>query len=40
MPTTKTASKKASAGKMDNSKFHELFVEELKDIYWAEKKPG
>ncbi|MBS0028443.1 YciE/YciF ferroxidase family protein [Chitinophaga sp. 22321] len=37
MPTTKTASKKASAGKMDNSKFHELFVEELKDIYWAEK---
>jgi len=37
MPTTKTATKKASAGKMENSKFHELFVEELKDIYWAEK---
>jgi len=29
-PTGKT-------GKMENSEFHEFFVEELKDIYWAEK---
>lgn len=29
--------KKSKAGKMENSEFHELFVEELKDIYWAEK---
>ena len=40
MPT-KTASngtaKAAGSEKMPNSKFHELFVEELKDIYWAEK---
>lgn len=28
--TTKT-------GKMENSEFHEFFVDELKDIYWAEK---
>lgn len=40
---TKTAStntKKASvpkAGKIENSEFHEFFVDELKDIYWAEK---
>jgi ferritin-like metal-binding protein YciE len=40
-----TATKKASAtkkpsgmtGKMKNSEFHEFFVDELKDIYWAEK---
>lgn len=31
---TKTASK---TGKMENSEFHEFFVDELKDIYWAEK---
>lgn len=41
MPTTKSASngtaKKAGSEKMTNSKFHELFMEELKDIYWAEK---
>ena len=40
MPT-RTASngtaKKSGSEKMPNSKFHELFVEELKDIYWAEK---
>ena len=24
-------------GKMENSEFHEFFVDELKDIYWAEK---
>lgn len=23
--------------KMDNSEFHEFFVDELKDVYWAEK---
>jgi len=41
MPITKSASngtaKKAGSEKMINSKFHELFMEELKDIYWAEK---
>ena len=33
------ATKKASGltGKMKNSEFHEFFVDELKDIYWAEK---
>ncbi len=29
-PTGKT-------GKMENSEFHEFFVDELKDIYWAEQ---
>ncbi len=29
-PTGKT-------GKMENSEFHKFFVDELKDIYWAEK---
>ncbi|MEJ5995822.1 ferritin-like domain-containing protein [Pedobacter sp. Du54] len=29
MPTGKT-------GKMENSEFHEFFIDELKDIYWAE----
>lgn len=32
--TTKTTAK---TGKMENSEFHEFFVDELKDIYWAEK---
>lgn len=34
-----TTTKKASGmtGKMKNSEFHEFFVDELKDIYWAEK---
>lgn len=33
-PTGKAAPKKS---KMSNSEFHEFFVDELKDIYWAEK---
>ena len=40
MPTSKTATKKTAAksnGNPSDSKFHELFMEELKDIYWAEK---
>lgn len=32
--TSKPAGK---TGKMENSEFHEFFVDELKDIYWAEK---
>jgi len=33
-----TAKKAGSkTGKMENSEFHEFFVDELKDIYWAEK---
>lgn len=41
--TTKTTAPKKSTkptgkiGKMENSEFHEFFVDELKDIYWAEK---
>ncbi|RZM29541.1 MAG: ferritin-like domain-containing protein [Pedobacter sp.] len=41
MATTKKAGAKAATqsktGKMENSEFHEFFVDELKDIYWAEK---
>jgi len=43
MATTKTTAAKSAAkpapkaGKMENSEFHEFFVDELKDIYWAEK---
>lgn len=35
----KAASKKTTGntGKMEDSEFHEFFVDELKDIYWAEK---
>jgi ferritin-like metal-binding protein YciE len=33
-PTGKTAAKK---GKIEDTEFHEFFVDELKDIYWAEK---
>jgi ferritin-like metal-binding protein YciE len=33
--TSKTQSGKT--GKMENSEFHKFFVDELKDIYWAEK---
>lgn len=34
----KTSSRKSGVtGKMENSEFHEFFVDELKDIYWAEK---
>ena len=32
---TKTRSA-GKTGKMENSEFHEFFVDELKDIYWAE----
>ncbi|MFC4210459.1 ferritin-like domain-containing protein [Pedobacter lithocola] len=40
--TTTTATSKSSkptgkTGKMENSEFHKFFVDELKDIYWAEK---
>lgn len=39
--TTKKNSKgeavKSKSGKMENSEFHEFFIDELKDIYWAEK---
>lgn len=38
--TTKTSSASkptGKTGKMENSEFHEFFVDELKDIYWAEK---
>ncbi|MCX2574903.1 YciE/YciF ferroxidase family protein [Pedobacter sandarakinus] len=44
MATQKTTAAKGAAkkpakksGKMENSEFHEFFVDELKDIYWAEK---
>ncbi len=38
MATTKPAAKSAAKkGKLDNSEFHEFFLDELKDIYWAEK---
>jgi ferritin-like metal-binding protein YciE len=38
MATTKTTKATApKTGKMENSEFHEFFVDELKDIYWAEK---
>ncbi len=36
----KTATSKkgpSKTGKMENSEFHKFFVDELKDIYWAEK---
>ena len=38
-PAVKAASKKVTGntGKMEDSEFHEFFVDELKDIYWAEK---
>ncbi|AOM79655.1 ferritin-like domain-containing protein [Pedobacter steynii] len=32
-----TTGTKSKAGKMENSEFHKFFVDELKDIYWAEK---
>jgi len=41
--TSKTAAPKSSkkqtpsAAKIEDSEFHEFFVDELKDIYWAEK---
>lgn len=36
--TDKAAAKSTGkSGKMENSEFHKFFVDELKDIYWAEK---
>lgn len=35
--TKTTAKATGNTGKMENSEFHEFFVDELKDIYWAEK---
>lgn len=32
-----SSAKSGQTGKMENSEFHEFFVDELKDIYWAEK---
>lgn len=38
MPTTKAPAKSTAKNeKMGNSEFHKFFVDELKDIYWAEK---
>lgn len=42
MATTKTTAKKTAkptrkTGKIEHSEFHDFFVDELKDIYWAEK---
>jgi len=34
---TSTKKQTGKTGKMENSEFHEFFVDELKDIYWAEK---
>ena len=35
--TTATKKPTGKTGKMEDSEFHEFFVDELKDIYWAEK---
>ena len=35
--TTSNTKRTGLTGKMENSEFHEFFVDELKDIYWAEK---
>ncbi|TCD00448.1 YciE/YciF ferroxidase family protein [Pedobacter psychroterrae] len=32
-----SSAKGGKTGKMEDSEFHEFFVDELKDIYWAEK---
>ncbi|MBB6238013.1 ferritin-like metal-binding protein YciE [Pedobacter sp. AK013] len=38
MASTKTAAKSAAkTRKIEDAEFHEFFVDELKDIYWAEK---
>lgn len=34
---TSTQSKAKSSAKMEDSQFHQFFIDELKDIYWAEK---
>jgi len=31
-----TTAPKSKTGKMENSEFHKFFIDELKDIYWAE----
>ncbi|WP_118973622.1 YciE/YciF ferroxidase family protein [Taibaiella koreensis] len=36
-PSKKAKVKSGQNGKMKNSEFHKFFVDELKDIYWAEK---
>jgi ferritin-like metal-binding protein YciE len=43
-PSTRTSSGKKSTskssvktGKMENSEFHQFFIDSVKDIYWAEK---
>ncbi|KEQ30941.1 hypothetical protein N180_08655 [Pedobacter antarcticus 4BY] len=35
--TNVSSNKDAKPAKIENSEFHEFFVDELKDIYWAEK---
>ncbi|MFC3561131.1 YciE/YciF ferroxidase family protein [Pedobacter jamesrossensis] len=35
--TTEKKTIKKTSGKIESSEFHEFFVDELKDIYWAEK---
>ena len=35
--TTKKTKPTGKTGKMEDSEFHSFFVDELKDIYWAEK---
>ncbi|EHQ31150.1 YciE/YciF ferroxidase family protein [Mucilaginibacter paludis] len=37
MKTTKKQAVPSKTGKMEDSEFHEFFIDELKDIYWAEK---
>jgi ferritin-like metal-binding protein YciE len=39
MAATKTTGRKTPrpTGKIENSEFHDFFIDELKDIYWAEK---
>lgn len=32
-----SVTRSGKTGKMENSEFHQFFVDELKDIYWAEK---
>jgi ferritin-like metal-binding protein YciE len=34
---TKSKKPTGKTGKMENSEFHDFFIDELKDIYWAEK---
>ncbi|GAB3417802.1 YciE/YciF ferroxidase family protein [Niabella aquatica] len=36
-PKSTAAQSSAPSSKMRNSEFHQFFVDELKDIYWAEK---